>query len=221
MILETLQTDLEQLKRKIFNLEGRFQEYEKQQKTNSKLIDDISEQLRLYEKAIAVLTQASEISRKQLIPFIENLVTKAIQFNFSNDYRFKIQFIERVNRIDCQFLVIKKFEDKEMEMDPYELASGGINDTIAVALKIITKILLKQESDGPLIFDETFKFLSKDRSINTFRFLSEISKEFELQIILISHDSNLYYSDEIKELVDCIYKAEQIEKNNSKLILIK
>jgi ABC-type thiamine transport system ATPase subunit len=55
-----------------------------------------------------------------------------------------------------------------------------------------------------LVIDESFKFLSKDLSCHFFEFLSKVSKETGIQLILISHDPNTDYED-TQQFIDSIY----------------
>ena len=60
-----------------------------------------------------------------------------------------------------------------------------LKETIGVALRVIFTALLSGRK--LLILDESFGGVDKDREYNVGKFLSEICREFDIQLVIVSH----------------------------------
>ena len=81
-------------------------------------------------------------------------------------------------------------------------AGGGVVDLTAFALRI-SSYILERGSDNVIIFDEPFRFVSRDLQERAGQILKTLSEKLKLQIILITH---------IPELVNIADKAFEVKK---------
>lgn len=145
-------------------------------------IDDYTEARRII-LAVAKETQA------EVAAYIESMVTLAVQSVFKErDYRFVVQFVQRKNRTEVELLV-RDGEGKEPYY-PQDEQGGGLIDIISFALRVVLWSLQPKRSRNVLILDEPFKFTGKYIEMAG-AMLKEVSKKLGMQIIMVTHSSEL------------------------------
>lgn len=139
------------------------------------------------EKAQMIIQVVAKETQQQLESHISNLVTMALATVFSDPYKFKIKFIEKRNKTECELLLERDGE----EFDPMAATGGGIVDIVSFALRVALWNIARPRSRNVLILDEPFRFVSRDLQPKAASLLKRISKELELQIIMVSHSQDL------------------------------
>jgi len=139
------------------------------------------------EKAQMIIQVVAKETQQQLESHISNLVTMALATVFEDPYTFKIKFIEKRNKTECELLLEKDGE----EFDPLSATGGGIVDMVSFALRVALWNIAKPRSRNVLILDEPFRFISRDLHPKAATLLKKISKELNLQIIMVSHSLDL------------------------------
>ncbi len=150
-------------------------------------------QARAIVQAVAAETQA-KIEYK-----ISSLVSLALSSVFPDPYEFKLKFVQRRNRTECDLLFVKNNE----EVEPLSAAGGGAVDVAGFALRIAIWSLRKTRA--VFVLDEPFKFLSVDLQSKCSAMMKELSERLGIQIILVSHLPNLI------ESADKIFTVENIK----------
>lgn len=153
-----------------------------------------------YEKALYVLQKLSETQRNAAKESLEELGTQALQYSMGSNYEMKID-IDNTKKRPQAFLYVRDIAN-DMETDPLEENGGGIVDIISIALKVITLQVSDPVIDGPLIFDEPFKMVSKEYIPMLAEFLKKISKDFSRQIIMSTHNEYLAESCDTKIVLE-------------------
>jgi|GEM_PF-6499924 len=182
----------------IGNFERIFKEYES-------LLNRLTEITKLKERyryCIEIIDKILE-DTKYVKSMIEDICTAGLKAIFGQEYTFKINTDENSK---VSFSVFKNGIEIPVEE---ETCGGGLIETLAVILRLATCIIKKRDC---VIFDESFKHLSVDLSKNLIKFISEISKAYKIQIILVSHDSNIFNDEETRQCIDRILKTN-IESN--------
>ena len=123
---------------------------------------------------------------------------------FEKDIKFNIKLYSYRNEPAIDVSVI----ENDLEVDPQKSCGGGLNDIISFVVKIIFIYLKK--SSKIIILDEPLKFLSRDYIEQSSNFIHEISKRMDIQIILVSHKTDLEISCD---------KLITIEKNENRSII--
>jgi DNA repair exonuclease SbcCD ATPase subunit len=143
--------------------------------------NESTEQAKEIIKSIAVETQR-EVGIK-----LGHIVTLAIEAIFGERrYDFEVSFVEKRGRSETEFWLIEP--ETGERMSPFDVG-GSVVDIICIALKIAVWSLSK--TINLLVLDEPFRFLSTRLHENAARFLDKVSKELDLQIILITHNDGL------------------------------
>jgi DNA repair ATPase RecN len=76
--------------------------------------------------------------------------------------------------------------------EPQQSRGGGINDIVAAALQVATMVVYNSPKiQGPIILDEPGKHVSEDFVAKFGEFLAFISKTFNRQINMVTHQPYL------------------------------
>jgi DNA repair exonuclease SbcCD ATPase subunit len=154
--------------------------------------ENILQQVRLILQAIAKQTQ------DRIVNFIDNMMTLVLHSVFEDDrYSFKTIFQESRGKTEVRFVLLKGNE----EIDPLEATGGGVVDILCFGLRIIIWSLTQPRSRPIFVFDEPFRFLSRDLHPKAVQMLRKMSERLGIQIIMISH------SEELIEGADVIFRV--------------
>ena len=140
--------------------------------------------------ARTLLEHCNIASRDYIRSEVEQLVTQSLRAIFDDPLvKFNIDFVEKRNQTEAIFYLTSEGDDARVEGDIIATYGGGIVDIISISLRIIIMELLKLK--GPLILDEPGKNISAQYISNFGKFLAGVSKSFDRQIIMITHNSTL------------------------------
>jgi len=144
-----------------------------------------------------LLEQCNITSREFIKDEVEQLVTKGLRAVFDDPLvQFNIEFVEKRNQTEALFHLTTEGDDTKISGDIITTYGGGVVDIISISLRIITMELLGIQ--GPFILDEPGKNISANYIENFSKFLAGISKAFNRQIIMITHNNTLTnYSDNL------------------------
>jgi len=205
-----LQEFIKQRTDEILKAEGARAELERRQnELNDSIIVSNDNVNRVLPACTAIVSAVSEKARSVILPIIENLLSKMLCDIFQRKYAFKLDLSTRGSKPYIQPQILELINEEWVTTSP-EYHGGGLGNVLNAGIKIILRILLRDKIKGPLIFDETFANLDKEVSRNVFAFLSDISKNFDIQIILVTHDPATADPDVI-EGVDRLIKIERLD----------
>ena len=159
------------------------------------------------QKARAIVQKVAEDCQKKIEFQISNLVSLALASVFPDPYEFKVSFVQRRNRTECDLLFVKNDE----ECEPLTAAGGGVVDIASFALRVAIWSLKKTRPT--FILDEPAKFVSVDLQSKVSAMLKELSEKLKIQIIMVSHLPEIVWS------ADKIFRVENI-KGESKITVI-
>ena len=141
----------------------------------------LQQTLNNHEKARSIAQTVAENTQQKIEFHINNLVTTALAAVFPDPYEFKLRFIQRRNKTECDLLLVKN----EQEIDPFSAAGGGVIDVLSFALR--TAIWSIKKTRNTFILDEPMKFVSIDLQAKCSEMLKTISEKLHLQMIIVSH----------------------------------
>lgn len=133
--------------------------------------------------------QAREVGRQRM----EKVVTRALQSVFGSDFTFEIEMDESGGKPIARFLVCSVGENGEViKNEPQDSRGGGINDIVAFALQVAVLVVYNEPKiQGPIILDEPGKHVSEEYAVKFGEFLEFVSKTFNRQIIMVTHQPHL------------------------------
>jgi DNA repair exonuclease SbcCD ATPase subunit len=153
-----------------------------------KQIKQISDQLcelkETYEAALKARTIIQDVGKQtqqQLEYHISSLVTTAILSVFEEDIEFKVEFVEKRGKTECDFWYIKNNE----KLKPVVSSGGGLLDITSLALRISFWNLNKNR--GVMIFDEPMRYLSRELVPRAVEMVKMLSDKLDIQFICVSH----------------------------------
>ena len=164
--------------------------YEVAEQTLDNAEQALSQAERAYQnelEAREVLKQVALSTQAGLEFQISSLVTAALAAVFPDPYEFKIKFVERRNRTECDVIFSKNGED----YDPKEASGGGPLDVASLALRLAYWSLRRNRRT--FVLDEPFKHVSAGRHEKVSSMLKMLSTQLGIQIIMVTHSPKLVY----------------------------
>jgi DNA repair exonuclease SbcCD ATPase subunit len=191
-------------------IKGRFEEKKKSLENITNFLKESEEKVEVYKQVNLLFEKASVIARKKIKDEIEVLVTRGLQSIFEDStVSFKVEFVSRRNQIEADFYLEWEDMGKRIKGNITDTFGGGVVDVISTILRLVVLELTK--ISGPLFLDEPGKMISQQYIHNFGRFLVELSKIFNRQIILITHNEVL------SEYAEKTFRVKLNENGESKI----
>ena len=158
----------------------------------------------LYSKCSKLLTETSMLVHERTTQKIADIVTQLYRAVFGGDDSFVIKVDTKRKTPIAEFFIKTKKAGKEVLLDPIMSDGGGKMDVIALGLRIAALLLYKPALNRVLILDEPLRFISSSstsefpfryRAVSFFLF---IAKTYGIQILAVTHDSELVDLADIK-----------------------
>jgi DNA repair exonuclease SbcCD ATPase subunit len=156
----------------------------------------------LFAKANAFLSSILEDTQKSIEGVFGEIGSSALGKIFGEEKSLRFSFDTKGKGLKVNVRVMQPWEEGEDKVLATSLddgEGGGIVDVIAFALRVAMLELVKPRQEGPIMLDETFKYIAADGRLNLAgEFLREVSKQIDRQVILITHQSQLLpYADRV------------------------
>jgi len=177
-MIGTYKTRLDQLKGAIKERENKLRA---KQTAHVAITQDVVDA----EEAQAFITRIAQDTQGQLKVHIEDIVSMAIATILDDPYTFELDFVNRNNRIECDLW----FNRNGSRINPIDASGGGAVDIASFASRIALWSL--GTTDNVLVFDEPFRFVSREYQPLLGELLSKLSTQLNLQIIQVTHNPSL------------------------------
>lgn len=142
--------------------------------------------LKRQEQAQLILQTVAQSLQQKAHEQIARVVTQCLQMVFyDEDYAFKIRFEKKRGKTEAKLLLLNKGHEVE---EPLEEDSGGVLDVASFALRLSCLVLTKPRLRRLLVMDEPFKNISEEYEEHVKNMLLTLSKDFGLQIIMVTHE---------------------------------
>ena len=162
----------------------------------SKQIDNSTEELAQLKTKVeamrlarVLLQEVGNSTQKNLESHLGNIVTLALTAVFPDPPMFKTDFVVRRNQTECDLLLSN---DGDHWFDPVEGDAGGAADVISFALRVAFWSMHKNRYT--MVLDEPFRNLSPGFHKSASQMLELVSKELDLQLIMVSHAESINVS---------------------------
>lgn len=148
--------------------------------------------IELCDKSNILLTAISLEAKMNVTSFLEDIVTDALSFISSGQYKFKIDIEDTGKTTKCEFYIVETIDGEESKQKPQDSCGGGFVDVISTTLRYAYLNLYNNPAlMGPVILDEPGKMVSQEMSIKFGEFIKKLGQEFDRQTIMITHNDNL------------------------------
>lgn len=187
--LTSLVTQFTKLDRLLLQREGEYKALNSMKTRLRAEIDHEKAQAALYEKTTIVVQKLTELSRQENLDKIAAIVTKAIQDVKDPTLSFRINYKVERNQPAVDFVIFNSRFNVEQNI---KLSCGGtLEDLAEFPLRVSLLLKWRPKLGQLLIFDEAFTQVSKQDRPAFASFIRQLSEELNLQIILITHSTDL------------------------------
>jgi len=141
------------------------------------------------DEAQRVTQQIAEQVQQQAHSRIAGVVSRCLETVFDDDnYGFKINFERKRGRTEAVLILTK---DEHEVVNPLDGDSGAVCEMAAFALRLSCLVLAKPKLRRLVVMDEPFKSMSAEYWENTRMLLEGLSRDFKVQIIMVTHNPRL------------------------------
>jgi ABC-type uncharacterized transport system YnjBCD ATPase subunit len=164
-------------------------------------------QIELHERVSRLLTTIGEQRQENMQREIEDGVTRGLQVIFGEELSFHIVTSVKNNSAQVDFMIRSVYDVDDgkggvaplvVDTPVMEARGGGMVAVVGFVLRLV--LLLKTPgARRVLLLDESFAHVSREYEPRVAEFLSEVSKNAGVQIILITH------SDAFSDVADQRY----------------
>lgn len=180
---------IEVLKAKLNEYLGEHQHLSRQVKEEEKALGIAKKKLCHAGKAQKVLQVVAEAVQRQAHQEIAEIVNRCLDTVFEGeDYEFRIRFEQKRNRTEAQLSLSRAGCDGG---DGMECEGGGVVDVAAFGLRLASLLLSRPQKRKLLVLDEPFRFVSKEYRPAVAALLDALSREMNVQIIMVTHSEEL------------------------------
>jgi DNA repair exonuclease SbcCD ATPase subunit len=171
-------------RRLFYKASGARDGLEKQAKIAKTALAEADRRLADIEKAQVFLQKTAQDTQSRLKVHIEDIVQLALDAVFPDVFIFSVDFTSAYGKTAAVLV----FQDKATgyTVDPLAASGGGVVDICAFALRLACWSL-SRNSDSVLVWDEPFRFVSRDLQAAAGSLLRELSEKLGVQIILTTH----------------------------------
>lgn len=157
-----------------------------------------------------LINEASIEARNQAKEVLQDMGTNALKFILGDHLSLEIELKEQARQQWVANFITKAEENDEyqIETDPAEEEGGGVADVVAISTQTSMLQLLGDKNVAPLFLDEPSKFVSKGHSEQVANFLSEVSRYYNRQIFMVTHDEYL------AQIGDVAYSFKKVDGNS-------
>jgi hypothetical protein len=168
-------------------------------RTTDLLLQTNESKLRNMDEGITILTAVLSVTQEEVLKFIENIVTSALQYVYGEDYEFAIDYEMKRGQPEIRLCPIKD----GLEYDPKFSCGVGVVDVCSFALRCACWALIDPTPASILICDEPFRNVhGEEENERLGNMVKKLSEMLGLQIIIVSGESALTsYADKIFTVV--------------------
>lgn len=186
--LQKAKLDIKQAAMKLAKKEGERDLLLQQKDTAEGKRDAAVAKLGQFDLVQILLQKTSDYARQQAKKRLEEVVTSALKVVFGHNYSFKIELKVKANQPVAEYWLENNGVVNQLKPPDYD-EGGGIVDVICLALRLAVGEL--SGIQGPLFLDEVGKHVSKEYAPQVAYFLKEYGRQFDRQIILVTHSEEL------------------------------
>jgi len=195
--------NIKNYKSRLEQKKGYIHSLEKQVAILNSSLATIYNNMQYAEQALAITQEVARQTQSQIKLHIEDIISMALEYILDDPYTFELDFVVKRNKTECDIYFVR--DGKRIK--PIDQSGGGAVDIASFASRIALWSL--GDTDNVLIFDEPFKFVSREYQLKVGELLKKLSDQLGLQILMVSHNSNfIQQSDNIIE----IYKEQNVSK---------
>jgi len=158
-------------------------------------VESAESRLTTVEMSLAVVQDAAFRWKQETAGRVDRAVSAALSAVFETEYRFTTRWVTRRGKVEADFEVRGGGVSgaQSADLDLLTNRGGGIRDIAAFALRVAVWWMTTPRPAPVLVLDEPFRFVSSSfhATAQVRGLLEELSREFGVQIVLITHETAL------------------------------
>ena len=205
LTLENLESNLAALRTRHSQAQGQRDLLISQRREKEEELAAARQDIELWRDVQILLSKASEFARQQLKTRIEQTVTAALAAIFNDStMKFEIEMSTIGGKpaadwrvVSCYKIPAKAGKDDiklsayTVTASPEDAKGGGVTDVVSLALRLALLELSRPRPEGPVLFDEPGKMISKEYLPNVAEFLKSYAAKTGRQILMVTHHEAL------------------------------
>ena len=200
-----LPDDIAVLRRRLDVASGRREELARSREALLLSRDEAAASRDLYRQTSVFLGVIMDETQRRMEAVFSEIGTAALEKIFGDGCCLDVKFKKTgtgtsvLIRVKQPISVADDGEVKYLETDILDGDGGAVVDIIAFTLRVAMLELYSPKQEGPIMLDETFRFLANDERMQLAgEFLREVMEKTERQLILITHERTLLpYADRV------------------------
>lgn len=175
---------VDKIKQLFLQSKGMLKQIDSDLEQNKTHLDNLNKRIKLLEQAQVFLQKIAQDTQSNLKFQIEDIVNLALETCFPNEYKFQLQFNIARGKTDAELVFVSQKTGRPI--DPMNASGGGVVDLTSFALRIAS-YALERGIDNVIILDEPFRFISRDLQVRAGEILKTLSEKLGLQILMVTH----------------------------------
>lgn len=181
---------IQSLEKQVHLLEGKRQTLRKQEEQQEKQMIQIDETIERIALKKMLLEEASEEARESGKNVLSETCTNAVQIIQGPKTRVDMELANKSGQATATLFVENEDQDGNLITTiPTEGEGGGIADIVSLATFFSLGMLAGSQNKAPYFLDEPTKYVSKGKSENVAKFLTEMMAFSGKQTLLVTHDA--------------------------------
>lgn len=200
-------------------------DYERQLREAQMNLEDLQRRKELLQKCHALFLRLTQTTQGAFKEQVERPQTLALRSVFRRPFKFRLQFDEARNNATCSPVL----RERGVEYIPRMDMGGGVLDFLSITLRFVMWALRVPRTRKTFILDEPLKFIGKGALLQKAgNMLKELSRTMGLQLIIITHESELAeIADKAYELtydgkytnVKAIKQCDEVSRDTTRRVL--
>lgn len=189
--MSELETLLKRYDKQISEIDGTINSKTNKIAEKNKIIQTLSKDRDDNILKKAILLEACKKIREISSDIFADISTSGVQTILGDDLSVKIVHGERNGVPTSEFKLRSSYNGYVTELEPTdEESGGGIADIVSLSNFLTMNILNSDQNSAVILLDEPTKFVSLGNAEQVGQFIKDISKQFNKQIIMVTHASD-------------------------------
>ena len=180
--------------------QGVMESLYKRQKLAAQKASEAQQRALACEEAAKLLATFADERQEQVIGTIETITSTGLTQIFGTPIQLKLEQVVRARRVEMDAKIVSD----GLETSIMDARGGGLASVAGFLLRV-SVLLLTRNARRLMVLDETFAMLSEEYLANMAEFLKQLSEQADMQIILVTHQS------ELLESADKVIRLEKVQ----------
>lgn len=197
--LDILSNAINDMENECIRREGALEALQNQKKQKEKALIELEDKKSQLELEFRLFKKTGEEARGYAAEFFCTIASSGANIVFGDNKTIRHKLYESGGMPYLDFEIVNTFDDGyEVVTSPTDASGGGVADIVAISAFSALSFLAKNGNSASWFFDEPNKYVSAGKDEQSAEFIQSLSKDFNRQIIMVSHrPASVTYSDKV------------------------